>query len=183
MKILVYGAGAVGGYLGAKLVQSGHDVTLIVRRFTAETINASGLSLTEADQTVLTRPKAVASVAQAFGETETYDLIIMGMKSYDLAPALDIFVVDTLTLVRTDLLDHHLLGRLGRNTAQLLDVNDLIAPGCQHLSGLPVNLNHNLSIRIAKVLAHGRNHCLFEISEYRLLVDILVSSDIFNYSE
>jgi 2-dehydropantoate 2-reductase len=90
MKILIYGAGAVGGYLGARLVLAGNDVTLIARDFTAKTISASGLSLTENGQTVLTRPKAAASMAHAFMEEEvSYDLIIMSMKAYDLAPALD----------------------------------------------------------------------------------------------
>jgi 2-dehydropantoate 2-reductase len=90
MKILVYGAGAVGGYLGGRLARSGHDVTLITRQYIAETINNSGLSLTEAGQTINARPKAVDSVAQAFmGDENSYDLIIMSMKSYDLVPALD----------------------------------------------------------------------------------------------
>lgn len=90
MKILIYGAGAVGGYLGGRLAKGGHDVTLITRQYTADTINNSGLSITEAGQTINTRPKAVVSVAQAFMDNGTsYDLIIMSMKSYDLAPALD----------------------------------------------------------------------------------------------
>jgi 2-dehydropantoate 2-reductase len=90
MRILVYGAGAVGGYLGARLAQSGHDVTLITRRFTAETISTTGLSITEGEQTFRVRPKAVGSIAQAFalGEAE-YELIIMSMKSYDFLTALD----------------------------------------------------------------------------------------------
>lgn len=90
MRILVYGAGAVGGYLGARLTLSGHDVTLITRRFTAETINTSGLSLTEGGRTMRTQPKAVPSVARAYAAGEAdYDLIIMSMKSYDLVSALD----------------------------------------------------------------------------------------------
>ncbi len=90
MRVLVYGAGAVGGYLGAKLSLGGHDVTLITRQFTAETINASGLALTEVDSRVVSRPRAMGSVAQAFADDQDdYDLIIMSMKSYDLRSALD----------------------------------------------------------------------------------------------
>jgi 2-dehydropantoate 2-reductase len=90
MKILVYGAGAVGGYLGAKLVQSGHDVTMIARAATAEVASANGLYVTEDSRTVLVRPQVVNSVAQAFmGDDVSYDAIIMAMKSYDLRPALD----------------------------------------------------------------------------------------------
>ncbi|HEX6383226.1 MAG TPA: 2-dehydropantoate 2-reductase [Anaerolineae bacterium] len=90
MKILIYGAGAVGGYLGAKLAQSGHDVTMIARTATAEVASANGLYVTENGQTQLVRPQVVSSVAQAFmGDDVSYELIIMGMKSYDVRPALD----------------------------------------------------------------------------------------------
>ncbi|MFQ5398810.1 MAG: ketopantoate reductase family protein [Anaerolineae bacterium] len=90
MRILVYGAGAVGGYVGARLAQDGHDVTLVVREVTAEAINADGLSVTEESQTAHVRPTAVSSIAQAFMAGDVnYDLIIMGMKSYDLVEALD----------------------------------------------------------------------------------------------
>ncbi len=89
MEILVYGAGAVGGYLGARLSAKGHVVTLIVRAVTADLINKQGLFVTEAEHTERTTPTAVTSVAQAFMNGHSYDLIITGMKSYDLADALD----------------------------------------------------------------------------------------------
>ena len=89
MKILVYGAGAVGGYLGGRLSQHGHDVTLITREVTADFINQFGLEITEDEETVTAHPKAVLSVAQAFADKQEYDLIIMSMKSYDLEAALD----------------------------------------------------------------------------------------------
>jgi len=89
MKILVYGAGAVGGYLGGRLAQHDHQVTLITREVTAELIRKHGLTITEKGETELTRPGVASSVAQAFQGGESYDLIIMAMKAYDLAPALD----------------------------------------------------------------------------------------------
>ncbi|GAB4268959.1 MAG: 2-dehydropantoate 2-reductase [Candidatus Promineifilaceae bacterium] len=89
MKILIYGAGAVGGYLGAKLVQAGYDVTLVAREVTASLINESGLNITEAGKTFCVHPHACSSVTQAFLDKETYDLIILGMKAYDLAEAVD----------------------------------------------------------------------------------------------
>ncbi|MEM7117110.1 MAG: 2-dehydropantoate 2-reductase [Chloroflexota bacterium] len=90
MKVLVYGAGAVGGYLGAKLAHQGHDVTLIVRAATAQVIQRQGLSVTEAGQTIRVQPTLVTSVAQAFAQRdEVYDLIILGMKSYDVVSAMD----------------------------------------------------------------------------------------------
>ena len=90
MKILVYGAGAVGGYLAGHLAHVGHDLTVIVRPVAAEAINRNGLSITKAGQTIRTSITAVTSVAQAFMSEDTrYDLIILGVKSYDLAAALD----------------------------------------------------------------------------------------------
>ncbi len=91
MKILIYGAGAVGGYLGARLQQHGHDLTLVTREVTADVINSNGLILTEDDETIRTTPIALTSIAQAFttDRSADYDLIIMSMKSYDLRPALD----------------------------------------------------------------------------------------------
>jgi 2-dehydropantoate 2-reductase len=43
MRILVVGAGAVGGFFGAKLAQAGRDVTFLVREQRAESLRADGL--------------------------------------------------------------------------------------------------------------------------------------------
>jgi len=45
MKILVVGAGAVGGYFGGRLVQAGRDITFLVRSKRAEQIEAQGLQI------------------------------------------------------------------------------------------------------------------------------------------
>jgi 2-dehydropantoate 2-reductase len=90
MRILVYGGGAVGGYLGGKLALAGHDITLAARPVIAEAINDNGLLITEAGQTIKSQPLAVPAIARAFMEgAAPYDLIILAMKSYDLKAALD----------------------------------------------------------------------------------------------
>ncbi|MCP5098895.1 MAG: ketopantoate reductase family protein [Chloroflexi bacterium] len=89
MKILVYGAGAVGGYIGGRLSQHGHDVTLLVRQVASDAINAYGLKISENHVTEVVKPQTLTSIPQAFSNGTTYDLIIMGMKSYDLKSALD----------------------------------------------------------------------------------------------
>ena len=43
MKILILGAGAVGGYWGARLHQAGIDVTFLLREKRAETVKKNGL--------------------------------------------------------------------------------------------------------------------------------------------
>ena len=92
MKILVYGAGAIGGYLGGRLLQQNHQVTLIAREVSAEIINQSGLHITEGGNRSQTNPLVLTSVLQAFDQGQQYDLIIMSMKSYDLVPSLDALV-------------------------------------------------------------------------------------------
>ncbi len=90
MKILVYGAGAVGGYIGGRLCQAGHDVTFIVREVTEKAIGEQGLSITEDNNTVVVQPTLKTSVAQTFMEDDAqFDLIIMSMKAYDLKEAID----------------------------------------------------------------------------------------------
>jgi len=90
MRILVYGAGAVGGYVGAQLAHDGHHVTMIMRDLTAESINTNGLTVREGDHSFNVQPIATTSIAQTFLVPDVeFDLIIMGMKAYDLKSALD----------------------------------------------------------------------------------------------
>lgn len=92
MKILVYGAGAVGGYLGARLFQQAHEVTMVAREVAAELIGANGLTISEGDQHDQVRPTVLASIMHAFNEGQQYDLIILAMKSYDLTASFDALV-------------------------------------------------------------------------------------------
>ncbi len=88
MKILVVGAGAVGGYFGGRLVQAGRDVTFLVRPKRAEQIQAQGLrilSSTHGDFTV--RPRVITAVQIR----SPYDVIFLSVKSYGLAAAIDDF--------------------------------------------------------------------------------------------
>ncbi|HSM57556.1 MAG TPA: 2-dehydropantoate 2-reductase [Candidatus Sulfomarinibacteraceae bacterium] len=90
MRVLVYGAGAVGSYVGGSLASAGHEVTLVVRPNAAETISKSGLRLSHPDKPdVLADVALVTSVRQAFLDDESYDLIVLGMKSYDVSEALN----------------------------------------------------------------------------------------------
>jgi 2-dehydropantoate 2-reductase len=45
MRILVVGAGAVGGYFGGRLMQAGRDVTFLVRAERAEQLKTRGLQI------------------------------------------------------------------------------------------------------------------------------------------
>lgn len=91
MNVLVFGAGAVGSYLGAKLMQAGHTVTLICRPLAVEAITSHGLTIMPyaAEQATLVYPRAVSSLRQAMMQDQQYDLVIPAMKSYDVDGAIN----------------------------------------------------------------------------------------------
>ncbi|WP_178378517.1 ketopantoate reductase family protein [Nocardiopsis flavescens] len=91
MRILVVGAGAVGGYFGARLVQAGRDVDFLVRPARAALLREHGLRLRGLDGSVEAVP-VTAVTADAL--TPGYDLVVLAVKSYgfdsavaDAAPA------------------------------------------------------------------------------------------------
>ena len=87
MRILVVGAGAIGGYFGGRMAEAGEDVTFLVRPRRAAQLAEHGL--------VVTSPKGdlrqpVATV-QA-GELNTpYDAVLLSCKAYDLDDAIAAF--------------------------------------------------------------------------------------------
>lgn len=90
MRILVVGAGAVGGYFGGRLVQAGRDVTFLVRPKRAEQIKAQGLQIVSpryGDLTVRPRATTAAQIVSP------YDIILLSVKSYSLAAAIDDFAL------------------------------------------------------------------------------------------
>lgn len=89
MKILVYGAGAVGSYLGANLVHHEHEVTFVTRPVAANILNEIGLTVKFPGGRYKIQPHVVSSVRQAFLDDEIYDVILLTMKSYDLEDALN----------------------------------------------------------------------------------------------
>jgi len=87
MRILVVGAGAVGGYFGGRLVQAGRDVTFLVRPRRAEQLNAKGLEILSPHGDITVHPKTVTP-AQI---TSPYDVILLCVKSYALPAAIGDF--------------------------------------------------------------------------------------------
>ena len=88
MRILVIGAGAMGGYFGARLLAAGRDVTFLVRPKRAVALAKSGLVVkSKAGDLHLPSPPTVTS-EQLNGP---YDLIIVSCKAYDLDGAIESF--------------------------------------------------------------------------------------------
>ena len=80
MKIAIVGAGAIGGYVGAKLALAGEDVTFIVRGANLDAIRKNGMKLIMDDGTehIATNVKATNNYADAGPQ----DLIILALKAH-----------------------------------------------------------------------------------------------------
>jgi 2-dehydropantoate 2-reductase len=80
MKVLILGAGAVGGYFGGRLVQAGADVTFLVRPARAQKLAEAGL--------VIRSPLGDARIPVRTVLQEAvrpdYDLVMLSCKAYDL---------------------------------------------------------------------------------------------------
>ena len=86
MRILVVGAGAIGGYFGGRLLQAGRDVTFLVRPRRADELANAGLIIRSpcGDLTLRDPPRELAKDLR-----EAYDLVLLSCKAYDLADAMD----------------------------------------------------------------------------------------------
>jgi 2-dehydropantoate 2-reductase len=92
MRILVIGAGAVGGYFGAHLAQAGRDVTFLVREKRAEQLRRTGLQVVDTVQdTALTVQPKLLLASELSAAPDAYDLILLSTKAYSLAAAIDDF--------------------------------------------------------------------------------------------
>jgi 2-dehydropantoate 2-reductase len=79
MRVLVLGAGATGGYYGARLAEAGCDVTFLVRPARAEKLSRTGLILrSPVGDAHIPSPQIITKA------TEAFDLIILSCKAYDL---------------------------------------------------------------------------------------------------
>ena len=84
MKITIVGAGAVGGYFGARWQEAGHDVTFLVREGRKAQLQQTGL--------VLKSPQGdahlVPTLATRAEDVSESDLVLVGVKNYHLTGAL-----------------------------------------------------------------------------------------------
>ncbi|WP_228024072.1 ketopantoate reductase family protein [Synechocystis salina] len=69
MRICIYGAGAIGGYLGVQLALAGEDVTLIARGPHLEAMQANGLKLLIDGEERIAHPSCTDSPARSITST------------------------------------------------------------------------------------------------------------------
>ena len=85
MRVLVVGAGAIGGYFGGRLLQAGNDVTFLVRPKRASELASTGLVIKSPNGDVtLKNPPTV----QADKLTDKFDVILLSCKAFDLDDAI-----------------------------------------------------------------------------------------------
>jgi 2-dehydropantoate 2-reductase len=87
MRILIVGAGAVGGYFGGRLAQAGHDVTFLVRPSRAKQLGRDGLRIISPHGDAVLTPKLVS----AEEIDRPYDAVFLSVKAYALEVAMDDF--------------------------------------------------------------------------------------------
>ena len=80
LRIVIVGAGGIGGYFGARLIQAGEQVSFVARGAHAAAIRERGLRITSALGDATVRPHAVAEDPAAFG---TADLVVFAVKLPD----------------------------------------------------------------------------------------------------
>ena len=100
MKYAIVGAGAIGGYLGAKLALAGEDVTFIARHKNLEAINADGMRLILEDGSEQHAPTARA--VQRMADAGAQDVVVLTVKAHqvgELLPELrDLFGPQTMVV-------------------------------------------------------------------------------------
>ena len=87
MRILVYGAGAVGGFFGGLLAHAGEDVRFIARGAQREALQTSGLTIESRLRGTIVIPSVAVSDSAAGGGS--VDLILVCVKTQQMASILE----------------------------------------------------------------------------------------------
>jgi 2-dehydropantoate 2-reductase len=88
MRVLVVGAGAIGGYFGGRMLQAGRDITFLVRPRRAGELDSAGLVIKSpnGDVTLKNPP-----IVQADTIKDRFDVVLLSCKAYDLDDAIKSF--------------------------------------------------------------------------------------------
>lgn len=100
MRFLIAGAGAIGGYIGAKMARANQDVTLFARGAHLAAMQERGLRIISAEGDFEVRPNVIGSLENA----GPFDVIILGVKAHGLtalAPQIAPLIGEDTTVVST----------------------------------------------------------------------------------
>jgi 2-dehydropantoate 2-reductase len=141
MRVLIVGAGAIGGYFGGRMLQAGRDITFLVRPRRASELAAVGLVIKSpnGDVTLKNPP-----VVQADTIKDKFDAVLLSCKAHDLDDAIKSFapavgertaIIPLLNGMRhLDVLDKkfgasHVLGGLCLTAATLNEKREVVQLG------------------------------------------------------
>jgi 2-dehydropantoate 2-reductase len=85
MRVLIVGAGGIGGYFGGRLVEKGEDVTFLVRNNRKQQLDENGLKIESVHGNMEFKPKTLLSGEPA----EPFDVILLSTKAYHLQGAIE----------------------------------------------------------------------------------------------
>ena len=83
MKVAIFGAGAIGGFMGVRLAASGADVTFIARGPHLQAMRDNGVTLISEGETINVRPRCVSDPAEA----GIHDYVVVTLKAHGLPAA------------------------------------------------------------------------------------------------
>jgi 2-dehydropantoate 2-reductase len=179
MKICIYGAGAIGGYLGARLADGSSDVRLVARGPHLEAMRSSGLTLHEGGETRVVDVDCTNDPA----EMGIQDFVILTLKTHSIAPVVDQIVPllgpDTAIVTAQNGIpwwyfyglpgpweNHHLeaadpCGRIWNTLGPERAIGSIVYPSCEivapgvvrHLSGNRFMLGEPTGVRSDRVVA------------------------------
>ncbi|MCY3767940.1 MAG: 2-dehydropantoate 2-reductase [Gammaproteobacteria bacterium] len=86
MKICVVGAGAIGGFMGARMASIGQDVSLIARGPHLAAIRANGLTLVQGGEELVVDNVTATDDISSLG---AQDIVILSLKAHQIAPIVD----------------------------------------------------------------------------------------------
>jgi 2-dehydropantoate 2-reductase len=86
MKIAIIGAGAIGGYVGAKLALAGEQVTFLVRGANLEAIRRKGMTLQTHDGNIHVARNVAAT--DDYAAAGVHDVVILAMKAHQVEAVL-----------------------------------------------------------------------------------------------
>ncbi len=85
MRVLVLGAGAIGGFFGSRLIEAGSEVDFLVRPQRAARLASEGLNVRTGRGTFA----APVSVLTTVDAADPHDLVLLSCKAYDIDPAIE----------------------------------------------------------------------------------------------
>lgn len=84
MRILIVGAGAIGGYFGGRLLEKGEDITFLVRKKRKQQLEKDGLIIESVNGNLKLQPKTI----EAGEDAGIFDVILISTKAYHLHDAI-----------------------------------------------------------------------------------------------